>query len=137
MSAEVARKQFEALNRHDVEAYSGFYAENAVVYDPAYAEPLKGRSAVRKDMEDFLRAFPDLQAASRAILADGNVLAIEFSMAGTHKGPLSLPAGEVAATGRTLSFEGGVFARLNAAGEIVEERRYYDLAGQMAQLGVG
>ena len=59
------------------------------------------------------------------------------------RGPVSLgrgeqptPEGETPATGRTLTSEGAVFSRLNAQGEVVEERRYYDVAGVLAQLGL-
>jgi hypothetical protein len=35
-----------------------------------------------------------------------------------------------------VTFEGAVFSRYNGQGLIVEERRYYDVAGQAAQLGI-
>lgn len=50
---EVARKVGEAFNQHDADAYASLYAANAVAYDPQYSEPLRGREAIRKDIEDF------------------------------------------------------------------------------------
>jgi hypothetical protein len=35
-----------------------------------------------------------------------------------------------------MEFALSVFGRLNDQGKIVEERRYYDVAGQLHQLGV-
>jgi hypothetical protein len=39
-------------------------------------------------------------------------------------------------TGRRVEMRGGAFTRLNERGEIVEERRYYDVANVLRQLGV-
>jgi predicted ester cyclase len=47
-----------------------------------------------------------------------------------------LPSGEVPATGRRLEFGLAFFSRLDESGKIVEERRYYDLADQLTQLGL-
>jgi hypothetical protein len=35
-----------------------------------------------------------------------------------------------------MSFEGAAFTRYNEHGEVVEQRRYFDVAGQLSQLGV-
>ena len=135
-TTDVVRTGVEAFNRHDARAFAARYSAEAVVYDPQYAEPLKGLGAIEKDMEDFFRAFPDINAAIRTTLVDGATVGAEVSLAGTHRGPLPLPTGEVPATGKAIKFESGVFYRVNDRGQIVEERRYYDVAGQMAQLGL-
>ena len=134
--ANVVQRSVEALNKHDAAAFAAVYAPDAVVYDPYYPEPLKGRDAIQKDISDFFRAFPDIHNALRSTLADGQIVAAEFTVSGTHQGPLTLPTGEIPATGRSLRFDGGVFARVNSQGEIVEEHRYFDLAGQLEQLGL-
>jgi steroid delta-isomerase-like uncharacterized protein len=135
-STELIRKAVDAINRHEPEAFAASYAEDAVVYDPYYAEPLRGRAAIQKDMEDFFRAFPDTHNAVSVVMAEGNVLATEIAMTGTHTGLLALPSGDVPPTGKKLSFGGGIFSRVNSQGLIVEEHRYYDVLGQLVQLGL-
>ena len=130
------RQQEKDINRHDAKAFAAGFAENAVVSDPAYNEPLKGRAAVERDMADFVHAFGDLKAELLTILVQGKTYAWEGRMTGTHNGPLPTPSGLIPATNRR--FESGIagVGTVDDAGLIVEERRYYDIAGLLTQLGV-
>lgn len=126
----------EAFNRDDPEGFAGLYAHDAVVHDPQYPEPLRGRAAIEQDAADVRRAMPDARFTLHALLQDGEVVAVEYGLRGTHLGPLSLPDGEVAPTGRMLEMPGAVFSRIDDAGFVVEERRYFDVAGLLAQVGL-
>ena len=128
---------------HDVQPDGGLlyggtalYAAAAVVHDPIYPQPLKGRDAIEQDISDFRRGLPDARFVLGSILEAGQTAAFQYTVSGTHKGPLATPEGEISATGKTLTAEGAVFSRLNAQGEVVEERRYYDVAGMLAQMGL-
>jgi steroid delta-isomerase-like uncharacterized protein len=137
MSAvDTARKAVEAFNRHDAQAFAELYAPEAVALDPQYSEPLNGREAIRKDIEDFLAAFPDVQATISNVLADGDTVGFEVEITGTHRGPLVVPDGTVPATNRRLELRGGRFVTVDAQGQITQCRRYYDMAAIMAQLGL-
>jgi steroid delta-isomerase-like uncharacterized protein len=134
--ADNIRKAIDAFNRHDAEAFAATYSPDAVVYDPYYPESLRGREAVRKDMEDFFLAFPDANVAARTIIEDDAVAALEVLVTGTHTGPLPLPSGEVPGTGRKISFQGAHFFRFNSRDQSIEDHRYYDVLGQLTQLGL-
>lgn len=137
MSAQDAmKKAVDAFNRHDAGAFAALYAAEATAHDPQYAEPLKGREAIRKDIEDFFQAFPEVQARVVSALANGDTVAFEVEMSGTHKGPLVSPAGPIPATNKRMEMRGGRFIRVNAQGRITECNRYYDMAGVMQQLGL-
>jgi steroid delta-isomerase-like uncharacterized protein len=133
---DVVRKGIDAINRHDLDTFVTVYAPDAVVYDSMHPEPLRGSAAIRKDMEDFFRAFPDLQAKMSNFLHDGERLAFEVTMSGTHKGDMESPEGPIAATGRRMEMPTSLFSRLDAQSRIVEERRYYNVASLMQQLGL-
>jgi hypothetical protein len=61
----------------------------------------------------------------------------EIRLTGTHTGPLQSPTGEeIPPTNKRVEVKGAVFARLNERGEIVEERRYYDVGTMLRQLGL-
>lgn len=137
VSARVLKDQVAAINAHDAAQFAAFYGEDAVVRDPQYTEPLHGRDAVVNDSSVFFTAFPDLRAEVTCSVVDGSTLAAEMTLAGTHTGPLALPSGEVPPTGRALRFEMAFFARIDDHGLIVDERRYYDVADQLEQLGLG
>jgi len=133
---DVHKKGADAFNRHDLDGFVGIYSSDAVVNDPAYPEPLKGHEAIRKDISDFFTAFPDLQVRLVNSLATGDAIAAEWSMTGTHKGPLPGPSGTIQPTNKTFEVSIGTFETLDSAGRIAEEHRYYDQASLFTQLGI-
>lgn len=133
---DVVREWTEAVNRRDAEGFAALYAPNAILRDPMYPEALEGRDAIRRDIEDFMGGFPDLHAVTRSVMESGDSYAAEATLAGTHRGALPTPAGEIAPTGKRIELNGAVFCRLDGRGRILEESRYYDLAGLLAQLEV-
>lgn len=134
-ATDTLRKQLDALNSHDAETFVSCYDSKAEVYDPGQPELLRGREAIAKDMTDFLSAFPDLEASIARTVEVGDTVAYEITMRGTHKGSLIAPTGHIPATNRKIEVGGGIFARVDGDGRIVEERRYYDLAKLLEQLG--
>ena len=130
------RKFIEAFNRHDADATAKLYANDCVVHDPLYPEPLVGRNAVKEDNANFFRAFPDIRFEIVEILDRGDVGSAEMKMTGTNTGPLTTPMGEIPPTGKRIELWGAVYARLGAQDLVVEERRYYDTASFMRALGV-
>ena len=130
------KEQVEALNRHDADAFAAFYAPDASIDDPQYPEPLKGHDAIRKDMADFMAAFPDLKFTLKTAVESGDTVAFDGVGQGTHKGPMAGPTGEIPATGRPVQIRFAAFLRVNDQGLIAEERRYFDMAGMMQQLGL-
>jgi steroid delta-isomerase-like uncharacterized protein len=130
------RERVQAWNRHDPEVYASYYAEDALVHDPQYPEPLRGRDAVRKDFEAYLTTFPDARFTLRTVMATDDTVAFELVASGTHRGPLPGPSGPVPATGRTVEMAVAAFSRVDGRGLVVEERRYFDVAALMDQLGL-
>jgi steroid delta-isomerase-like uncharacterized protein len=133
---EFIRKQTAAFNQHNAAMVAEGYAANAIVLDPQYPEPLTGRDAISKDMADFFSAFPDITIQVTRAIAQGDTYAYEGTLNGTHDGPMLGPTGLIPATNRKIEVGVGVFGRLDARGTVVEEHRYYDLAGMLAQLGL-
>ena len=130
------KEQVAALNRHDAEAFTAFYAPDALIHDPQHPEPLKGRDAIRQDIADFIGAFPDLVFTLKTAVESGDTVAFEGTGTGTQKGPMAGPAGEIPATNRPMEVRFAAFLRVNDQGLIAEERRYFDMAGMMQQLGM-
>jgi steroid delta-isomerase-like uncharacterized protein len=133
---ETIQAAVAAFNRHDPSGFAGKYAPDTKVRDPFYPEPLQGRAAIEKDISEFMRAFPSARFDLKRTIADGDVVAGQYVISGMHEGPLVTPGGEFPPTGRQLQLEGSAFSRLNERGEIVEEQRYFDIAGVLQQLGL-
>jgi steroid delta-isomerase-like uncharacterized protein len=135
-ASDTIRRGIAAVNRGDAAGFASVFAADAVIEDPQYPEPLVGREAIEKDMHDFLVAFPDLHIELRSLVEGETLCAFEATMRGTHLGPMAMPDGVVAATGRRVESRVAMVIRTNAEGLTVEERRYYDLAGILDQLGL-
>jgi steroid delta-isomerase-like uncharacterized protein len=133
---DILRQTIDAFNRHDAEAFAACYAGDAVARDPQYAEPLRGRDAIRKDVADFFAAFPDVHATLDTLLANGDTAASEGRITGTHRGSLVTPAGPVPATNRRVDVPVARVIRVDGQGKIAECRRYFDMAGLAQQLGL-
>jgi steroid delta-isomerase-like uncharacterized protein len=135
---EISRKLADATTKHDLDKVASLYASDAVAYDPMYPEPLRGRDAIRKDSASFFRAFPDLRFELVSVIEkDERSGAGEVRLTGTHTGPLETPTGEeIPPTNRRIELKGAGFLKLNERGEIVEERRYYDVGTILRQLGI-
>jgi steroid delta-isomerase-like uncharacterized protein len=132
----IHKKAAELFSRHDVDAFAELYSSNVVLTDPAYPEALKGREAVRKDAASFIGSFPDLNVSLVTSVATGDMLAAEWLMTGTNRGPIEAPTGTIPPTNKTMELRVATFDRLDDEGRIVEERRYYDQAGLFGQLGL-
>ena len=70
------------------------------------------------------------------VLAEGNNVGFQVRISGTHTGDLVGPQGTVPPTNKKMQFTGAGSWRLNSQGLISEERRYYDTAALMGQLGL-
>lgn len=134
---ELARKYVETFNDRDVAGWVALFAEDAVIYDPFFPEPSKGREAIESVQHAVLRAFPDIRWRQlRPAIDVGDRVAFEVAVNAVNDGPLQMPGGELPATGRPIAFETGVFWLIGSDGLIAEERSYFDATGVAAQLGI-
>ena len=75
-------------------------------------------------------AFPDLLWTVEDMVADGDTVAVRYTMTGTHRGRFA----GVPATGRAVVAQSMAFYLL-ADGKIVEERAQLDMLSVLQQLG--
>lgn len=137
MSAEARVRQYVAtFNRRDAAGFVALFATDAMLYDPFFPEPIKGRGALEATNASIWRAFPDIQWQLRSVIDGGDRVAFDMAVSGVNDGPLETPEGELSATGRAISFVTGVFWTVGPDGLITEERSYFDATGVAAQLGL-
>lgn len=137
MAAEdVVRKWQDAANRGDVTGIASLYAPDAVLHHVLSLQPLRGREAIRQFESPMFKAFSNIQWKASNVMAKGNTVAAEFEVGATNTGPIQMPTGTIPATNRRVHLRGASFIQLNEQGQIVEERRYFDTASFMAQLGL-
>lgn len=126
----------QALNDHDVDAVTEYMTDNVVWSHPFTMEPLRGKDAVKADLSETFRSFPDLHAPvddSGIFLSDDHSRAVTtWTMLGTMSGPS--PQG-FESTGRFLRISGvGIFRFRD--GLISEYTMVYDGLDFARQLGI-
>jgi len=119
----------------DLDAVVGLYAEDAVqaMPDGFY----QGRTAIRERLARELGgAFSDLTWTVDSFVEQADAFCDEWTMAGTHTGPLELPDGtQLPATGRRVQIKGMEFVQMRD-GKIVVDNLYYDNLAVLGQLGL-
>ena len=127
----VVRELARVWNARDPEGIPPLFAADAVFRDMAFGVERRGLSDIRAMFQETWRGIPDLHTELTRVVAEGESVATEWTLTGTHSGDFpGLPA-----TGRSFSIRGVSFARVRD-GKIVSQRDYYDRAGFLEQLGV-
>jgi len=133
---ETAKAWVEAFNRGDIKGVMALYADNCVNAQPHLPAPIHGKAAIEHDFGGFMSAFPDGRMEATSIIAQGDLVSMEWTFVGPHQGPLDGPAGQLPPTNRKVTITGAEITKHDSRGLIVEERGYFDLASFMTQLGV-
>ncbi|MDX1534102.1 MAG: ester cyclase [Thermoplasmata archaeon] len=134
-SLKVVEGLESAMNARDWAAWDELHAENVVLHSPDSPEPTKGRENVRAWYKGFTDGFPDLDVTQLRLFASGEWVVGEYTVKGTHTGPLPGPEGEIAPTNKVVTMPSATVYRV-AGGQIQEIHEYFDQMGFMAQLGL-
>lgn len=116
-------------------------AKASITPDFTYDEVATGRSIAGADetlevWKAWAQAFPDSKGTFQGarVTTEGSVV-LEVTWKGTHQGPLPLPSGTVAATGKPIEVR--ACAIVEISGERARsQRHYFDMATLLRQIGV-
>ena len=121
----------EVQNQGDHSVIDELVAEDVVDHTP-FPGLSPGREGVKQVMGAIRAGFPDHDAQVVHMVAEGDLVATYKTFSGTHEGEfLGVPPTGKPATIRVMDF-----VRYRD-GQIVEHWNVVDVAGLMAQLGVG
>jgi predicted ester cyclase len=129
-NADVIRQLYRAIENKDTEALDRLGGD-APFENLAFAQTL----SVSEDSKVLYEAFPDLRIEIHSIIEQGNLVVVEGSGHGTHKGVLRHPAGELPPTGRRLDLR---FVDIYEVedGRVQRGRYYIDRLSLFEQLGI-
>lgn len=132
---EIVSRLYRTYNARDLQGWLDAFAPDSVWRNVPTGESHEGRQGQERNYHAWSTPFPNGTVEDLVVRAGDGFAVAEFTGAGVHEGPLQTPDGEVAATGRASSIP-FCDVHLIEGGLIVETRRYWDLAGAAAQLGL-
>jgi ketosteroid isomerase-like protein len=122
-----------ALNRRDFAPWASQVAPTLRSDYPG--APGLDAAAARAYNEQYLRAFSDLHFRVEREVNAGDVQVVLWEATGTHDGPLTLPTGDVPATGRRGRVR-GVFICEWRDGRVCREESFWNQIELLQQLGL-
>jgi steroid delta-isomerase-like uncharacterized protein len=130
-NAAIVRRFFdEVWSKGNLGVVDELVSANCVSHDPVSGD-LKGCDSIKAQVEEYRRAFPDLQFTIDDLLVSGEKVVVRWTATGTHKGPIM----GVAATGKLFSIEGITCERM-ANGKSVEHWAQWDTMKFLQILGI-
>jgi steroid delta-isomerase-like uncharacterized protein len=129
-AAMVRRFVHDVWNKGNMETADALIHPQSI--DPSYTEYPVGPAGAKLAVQLFHNAFPDLYMFIHDIIAEEDVVAIRFTMAGTHEGVFMdmPPTGKIVEVGGCSIFHFG-------DGQIIERWQEFDMLGLLGQLGMG
>ena len=132
---EQAKLSVKAYNEKNWEEVKASLTSDAVYDEVATHRRLEGTNEILSAWKGWAAAFPDSQASfDDAIVSDDRVV-LELRWRGTHNGPLNLPSGQIAPTGKKIDVRACQIVELKN-GRTRSVRHYFDVATMLSQLGV-
>lgn len=126
------RTAFEEIwNRGNWDLAPERYHRDIVVHTPTEPEPIRGLDGFRRHWGELRATFPDLTMAVQEIFADGDKVAVRFTVTGTNTGPLD----GMKPTGKRVRFDEAAFFRFEE-GLVKEAWFAFDSMEMGRQLGI-
>lgn len=136
-SSDVIDRMLEAITERDAKAYGALYDEDAVLVEPLFPEPVRGRGAIADGEAALFAAFSEIEIREVSRFVEVDRVVVELVLAATNTGAIDLGAGEaVPATDRRIEVPMAIFLETSSSGLIMNERDYFDTALMMRQLGL-
>jgi steroid delta-isomerase-like uncharacterized protein len=126
----VARRFYDAFNRHDPEGMSQLVSSNASYTFHFAGLPATDWKGRKHFIINVVKAFPDIDHHILDVVAEGDKVALRFNITGTHKGQFQ----DIPATGKKISVSCVNFLTI-IDGKIIEEWSNSDMMGLMQQIG--
>ena len=125
----------ERYNAGDLDGVMDLYADDAVQIMPDGV--FEGKDAIKARLALDLEACPTFHHRLRSFVEQGDSFCDEWTFAGTHDGPLTLPDGtQVPPTGKPVEINGMELCQVNAEGKLIVDNLYYDNLAIATQLGL-
>jgi steroid delta-isomerase-like uncharacterized protein len=131
---ETFDKHTEAFNSHDMDSFADTLADDVVFRAPGGMAG-EDKAACARFFGSWLGAFPDAHVQIHDLHIAGDIAVEEGEFTGTHHGVLHSPAGDVPATGLSVTLDYIQVLRFRD-GKFVSFNLMYDQLVLLEQLGL-
>ena len=107
-AVEVVKGVYAAMTSGDMAAMDAAAHADMTVVDMGMAKTTTGLDALKKDMEDIRKIFPDMAFEVEHAFAAGDYVVVLYTMTATHKGDM----GPIKATGKSVTLHGADVIRM-------------------------
>jgi steroid delta-isomerase-like uncharacterized protein len=135
-SVAIVRKLYDRWNGRDLDGALELAADDVEVRLVALGQTLTGHEGFRTFMDRFASASSDMKKAVTNQVASEDQVVSEFTLRGTHDGPLQTPTGEIPPTGRSIELQVVEVVGIRD-GKIASIANYSDTGTLTRQLSVG
>jgi SnoaL-like polyketide cyclase len=135
---ELMTKGDDAFNARDSDAVNAVHHPKMIAFITGLAEPVYGREAHAKAMQEFIRSFPDMHVDTPYPIQFGSAdwITVVTRATGTFTGEMTLPDGNVIApTGKAFDVEFGQTSKWDGD-QLIWISAFWDSALQAKQLGL-
>jgi ketosteroid isomerase-like protein len=134
-SEQVIRDLYAKAEKQDVAGFVGQFSADGSFTDVSAGVTYRGHKEIGKTVEIYAEAFPDMHRELIDMYVCGDIVIVELTLNGTHKGPLRLPHGTLLPTGKKMTTPCcDVFRLVN--GKVVSFHCYTAATILLGQLGV-
>ncbi len=120
----------QVWNHRNLAAIDELFAPNYVRHAASSPEFGTGPQGVRKMVDYYVAAFPDVRFSIEDIIAEQDKVVLRWSAQATHRGHFE----GIEPTGKLINVTGTTTARI-ANGKLAEAWENFDALGLLAQLG--
>ena len=129
------RNAYQVAERKDLEGWVALFTPDGEFTDNSVGVTYCGRD-LAEPVRNYGTAFSNMHRELFRIYSDGFVVVVQLALQGTHDGPLELPFGELAATGKQMDAPCADVFELDENGKIIRFDCYPEGSVIFAQLGV-
>ena len=132
---EIALSLIEALNARDLTLWSRHLSEDYAAEHPGVSVLLdKSRSIAYH--QRFVTAFPDIRFEVLGVIAEGDLVLVQWTASGTHAERLATVTGETIPPTRRRATVSGAMVIEARDGKMVRGWFYWDQLALLSQLGI-
>ncbi|MFB6298475.1 MAG: ester cyclase [Salinirussus sp.] len=126
---ELVRGYLDAFNDRDRDAFAEYLAEDVVEH--GIHRELRGIDEILEFLQQHFEIFPDYAGTTEAMIAEGDTVAVRYTVSGTHTGEYR----DIKPTGHTVEWSGLAVYRIEDD-EIAEIWIEEDRIGLLEQLEI-